>query len=51
MHHVMMIVPINSNIDEAENVAYENRKKQFERIKIISMRNLQFQNHNGNDDG
>ena len=47
----MMIVPINTDINEAKYIANEDRNKRFEAADIFGMRYFQLQDHDGNDDG
>src|SRR3989344_3986164 len=51
MQHVMMIVPVNAEIDETQHISQENRQQRTQRGKISAMRHLHFQNHDGDDDG
>ncbi len=47
----MVIVPINADIDKAEYVANKYRDQGIQGSKLIAMRHLHFQYHDGNDDG
>jgi hypothetical protein len=51
MQQVMMVVPVNSYVNEAKNVAQKNRKQFAQGFEIITMWHLQFQDHDGNYDG
>src|ERR1700734_2034381 len=48
--HVMMIVPVNADIHKAQKIAYKDRQHRQQIMDIISMRNMQFQDHDRNDD-
>src|SRR5579872_3845639 len=50
MQHVVMIVPIDPHIDEAEHIAQENRRERNEHSNAVSLRRLQLQHHNRDDD-
>src|SRR5579871_4585928 len=47
---MVMIVPINSDVHKAEDVAQENRREWNERGNTVPLRRLQLQHHNRNDD-
>src|SRR5271169_90796 len=46
-----MIVPVNPDIDEAQDVAEENRDHRLQGREICSLRRLQLQHHDRDDDG
>src|SRR5450631_1564114 len=50
MQHVMMIVPVDAHVDEADHVAQEYRDERHERRQVGAMRRLQLQHHDGDDD-
>src|SRR5262249_32455802 len=51
VEHVVMIVPVDPDINEAEHVAHEHWNEWCERSEVIYMRNLQLKHHDRNDDG
>src|SRR5882724_1677333 len=51
LKHVMVVVPINADVNEAEDVAEENGQLRFERRQAGSFGNFQLEHHNCNDDG
>jgi hypothetical protein len=51
MKQMMMIVPVNADVDKAEHIAHEYRKQGVQRGRIISVRHFHFQHHDGDDDG
>jgi len=46
-----MVVPVNPDIDEAQDVAEENRGHRLQGRETCSLRRLQLQHHDRNDDG
>jgi hypothetical protein len=48
---MMMIVPVDADVDETQNVAEENRKNGAKHIKGRPVRDFQLEHHNGDDDG
>ena len=51
MQHVMMIVPIDADVNEAENVAQKFWHQGHQRIHGRAVRDLELQHHDGDDDG
>src|SRR6267378_6789171 len=51
LEQMMMVVPINTEINETEDVTQQYRQDRFQRGKFNRMRYLQFQHHNRDDDG
>jgi len=51
LKHVMVVVPIDADVNEAENVAEKNRQLRFERGEIGVFGRFQLQHHNRDDDG
>ena len=52
MQHVMVIVPVDAEIDEAEHVAQEHRDLWApEASTLVAVRHLQLEHHDGDDDG
>lgn len=49
--HVMMVVPVNGDVNEAEYVTQEHREKRSEIMPLSSVRNFELENHDGEDDG
>jgi hypothetical protein len=48
---VMVIVPVNADVDEAEDIAHEDRPQRDKRLKIGFVRDFEFQHHDGDGDG
>ena len=48
---VMMVVPIDAHIDEAQYVGKEHGQERFEGFKGDILRHVQIQHHDGDDDG
>ena len=51
MHHVMVVVPIDREVDKAKYVAQYNRYERDQGVQFISMRHLKLQYHDSNNDG
>jgi hypothetical protein len=51
MKQMVMIVPINTNVNKTQDIADNLWQQGFQRSKSIAFRWPQFKNHNGNDDG
>src|SRR4029077_14929775 len=51
VNHVMMVVPVDRQIDEAQKVAEKDRKQRLNGSPVGAVRNLQLQHHDGDDDG
>src|SRR5678815_1889050 len=47
---VMMVVPVDADVDETQCIAEKVWKQWSYRTKIRPVRNLQFQDHDGDDD-
>ena len=47
---MVMIVSIDADIDEAQYVTQEHREQRRQRREIVTVRDLQFEHHDGNDD-
>ena len=50
VHQVVVVVPINADVNEAQDVAQENWPELEKRCQIFTMGNFEFQHHDGNDD-
>jgi hypothetical protein len=48
---MMMVVPIDTDVNEAQNVAQQHRQDRFQRSKVNRVGNFQFQHHDRDDDG
>src|SRR5882757_7903462 len=48
---MMMVVPIDAEVNKAENVGQEHRQDWSKRCEIGTVRHLHFQHHNRDDDG
>ena len=53
VQHVMMVVPINPHVNEAQQVTRENRGQRFrlQRAEVGTVRGMQLEHHDRNDDG
>src|SRR5262249_50712117 len=51
VYHVVMIVPVNADVNEAEHVAHEHRHKWHQCFQAVAMRNLHLEHHDRDDDG
>src|SRR5207253_4352847 len=51
LEQMMMIIPIDAEINEAKHVTQQYRQHWFQRGKVDGMRHLQFQHHDCDDDG
>src|SRR4029077_191512 len=51
LQEVMMVVPVDADVNEAQDIAEENRKEWLQGCKTGSSRSLHFQHHDGDDDG
>jgi len=48
---VMMVVPVDPDVDETQDIAEENRKEWLQGRKTGSLWRLHLQHHDGDDDG
>jgi hypothetical protein len=51
VEHVVVVVPVDSDVDEAEDVAEKDRHQRNERLRVGALRNFHLQHHDGDDDG
>src|SRR5216684_7376583 len=51
LQEVMMVVPVDADVNEAQDIAEENRKEWLQSRKTGSLWRLHFQHHDGDDDG
>ena len=51
VQHVVMIVPVNAEIDEAQHITEKNRQQRTQGGQINTVRHFHFQHHDGDDDG
>lgn len=51
MHQVMMVVPVNAEVHEAQYIAEEDRDQWLQCRNLGSVRHLHLQHHDGDDDG
>jgi len=50
MQKVMVVVPINAHIDEAQDVGQKARRNGRERRQVAAVRHMKLQHHDGDDD-
>src|SRR6184192_1854541 len=50
LEQVMVVIPINTEVNEAQHVAQQYWQYRFQRGELNCMRHLQFQHHNRDDD-
>jgi hypothetical protein len=51
MQHVVMVVPVDAQVDEAQNVAQEHRPQRLQGRGVLAVRHLQLQHHDRDQDG
>src|SRR5688572_18142089 len=51
MQHVVMVVPVDADNDEAEDVTDEHRAQRCDRVEILAVRHFHLEHHDGDDDG
>jgi len=51
VQHVMVVVPIDSDVEEAQDVGEKDRQQGAEVLEAVTMGNFQLQHHDGDDDG
>ena len=51
LEQVVMVVPINADVDETQDVAEEDGQERFQRGEVRFVRDFQLQHHDGDDDG
>ena len=51
MKHVVVIVPVDAQVDEAQNVAQEDGNQRRESLGTRAVRHFQLQHHDGDEDG
>ena len=47
---MVMVVPVDTQVDEAQEVAEEHRNQWLQNIDAVPMRHRQFQDHDRDDD-
>jgi hypothetical protein len=47
---MMVVVPVNAEVDEAQHIADENRRQRRERSEVVTRRNLQLQDQDRDQD-
>jgi hypothetical protein len=47
---MVMIVPVNSYINEAHDIGEKNRQQRFQGGELDAVRHSQFEHHDGDDD-
>ena len=48
--HMVMIVPVDAKVHEAQHVAHEHRDKRRERFQVVAVRDLHLEDHDRDDD-
>src|ERR1700675_2987817 len=51
LQEVMMVVPVDADVNETQDIAEENRKEWLQSRKAGSLWRLHFQHHDSDDDG
>jgi hypothetical protein len=51
VEHVMVVVPVDAQEEEAQHVAQEDREQRPEREEVRAVRHLQLQDHDRDQDG
>ena len=51
MKHVVVVIPIDTKVYEAQNIAQEYGEQGHQRLDAHAVRHLQLQHHDGYDDG
>src|SRR5436309_4628099 len=51
VQHVVMVVPVDPQVDEAEDVGEEDRHERREGAHVVAVRDLQLQHQDGDEDG
>src|SRR5262245_2319462 len=50
LQHVVMVVPVNAEVDEAQNIAEENGKQRPQRREVLAERDSELEHHDRDDD-
>jgi hypothetical protein len=48
---MLELVPVNADVNEAERVAHEDEPQRDQHPKFGTVRDFEFQHHDGDDDG
>ena len=51
LEEVVMVVPVDADVDETEDVAEKDGQERFQGGEVGGVRDFQFQHHDGDDDG
>ena len=51
VQQVMVVVPVDPDVDEAQEVAHEQGDERLQVREVRAVRHLQFEHHDGDDDG
>ena len=51
MKHVVMVVPVDGEIDKAQDIAQKDGVQAPQRFDVFTVRNFELQNHDGDEDG
>src|SRR5215212_5124554 len=51
MQHMVVVVPIDAQVDEAQHIAEEHRHQWRQSVDALAVRHLHLQHHDRDDDG
>jgi hypothetical protein len=51
MQHMVVVIPIDAEVDEAQNIAQKYRNQWHQSLDALTVGHLHFQYHDGDDDG
>ena len=51
MQHVVVVVPVDADVDKAQYITEEDGDEGNERLECLALRHLHFQHHDGDNDG
>src|SRR5674476_622453 len=50
MQHMVMVVPVDADVDKAEHVTQKDRQQRLQRLPIRTVRHFHLQHHDRDDD-